>query len=33
LLVQAERVHVLTVAEKSGGFPICDAVKYLARHG
>ncbi|WP_068094978.1 universal stress protein [Novosphingobium rosa] len=33
LLVQAERVHVLTVAEKSGGFPVCDAVKYLARHG
>lgn len=33
LLVQAEEVHVLTVAEKPGGFPVCDAVKYLARHG
>jgi nucleotide-binding universal stress UspA family protein len=33
LLVQAGAVHVLTVAEKAGGFPVCDAVKYLARHG
>lgn len=32
LLTQAGQVHVLNVAERRDSFPVCDAVKYLARH-
>lgn len=33
LLAGAGAVHVLTVAEKAGGFPATDALRYLSRHG
>lgn len=33
LLSAAEQVHVLTVAEKAGGFPATEALRYLSRHG
>lgn len=33
LLVGAGQVHVLTVEEKSGGFPATEALRYLSRHG
>jgi nucleotide-binding universal stress UspA family protein len=32
LLAQASQVHVLNVAARVESFPVCDAVKYLARH-
>ena len=32
VLVQASQVYVLNVADSTEGFPVCDAVKYLARH-
>ncbi len=33
LLAGCGAVEVLTVAEKSGGFPATDALRYLSRHG
>lgn len=33
MLAGAAQVHVLTVAEKPGGFPATDALRYLSRHG
>ena len=33
LLVLSSEVHLLTVKEKSGGFPATDALRYLSRHG
>jgi nucleotide-binding universal stress UspA family protein len=32
VLAQAGQVHVLNVADRTESFPVCDAVKYLARH-
>ena len=29
----SSEVHLLTVKEKSGGFPATDALRYLSRHG
>lgn len=33
LLVNCQMVKFITVAEKSGGFPATDALRYLSRHG
>lgn len=33
LLVDCPGVHVITVAEKPGGFPPTEALRYLSRHG
>ena len=33
LLTHCGEVHVLTVQEKTAGFPATDAVRYLSRHG
>jgi nucleotide-binding universal stress UspA family protein len=33
LLVDCEKVQVVTVAEKPGGFPPTEALRYLSRHG
>ena len=33
LLALCGEVHLLTVKEKSGGFPATDALRYLSRHG
>ncbi len=33
LLAGCSRVHVITVAEKPGGFPPTEALRYLSRHG
>ncbi|MDE1915852.1 MAG: universal stress protein [Sphingomonadales bacterium] len=32
ILSQAVQIHVLNVAARAESFPVCDAVKYLARH-
>jgi len=33
LLAGCEAIKVITVAEKPGGFPVTDALRYLSRHG
>ncbi|MBS0254548.1 MAG: universal stress protein [Proteobacteria bacterium] len=33
VLARASEVHVITVAEKSGGYPSTEALAYLSRHG
>jgi nucleotide-binding universal stress UspA family protein len=33
LLAGCQSIHVITVAEKAGGFPPTEALRYLSRHG